>query len=424
MQTDLSTQTARATAPVVVRPAPRARWRLRDRTAFVLLAAVVVTLLAGSSAPTPLYAVYQQEWHFSPVTTTIVFAVYAVALLLALLTAGSLSDHVGRRPVILAAIATQVVTMAVLATAAGVPELVVGRVLQGLSTGAALGAIGAALLDLDTRRGTIANAVSPPVGTAVGALGSGLLVQFVPAPTHLVYVVLLAALLAQAVGVVLMRETSSPAPGAWASLRPEVVVPAAVRRPMLAAVPMLVAVWGLGSLYASLGPSVVADLVGSRSAALGGLSLFTLAAFGATAVVLTRRAAITWVARIGASALAVGAVLTVVALGAGSVVGFFAATAVAGVGFGAGFQGAIRSVVPLAAPHERAGVLSVLFLVSYLALGLPAVVAGFLVVHGGGLLRIAEGYGGVVALLALVALTGQLATTAGRRRRRTTACLG
>ena len=96
-----------------------------------------------------------------------------------MLTAGSLSDHVGRRPVILAAIAVQVVAMAVLATAAGVPELVVGRVLQGLSTGAALGAIGAALLDLDTRRGTVANAVSPPIGTAVGALGSGLLVQFV-----------------------------------------------------------------------------------------------------------------------------------------------------------------------------------------------------------------------------------------------------
>jgi hypothetical protein len=113
-----------------------------------------------------------------------------------------------------------------------------------------------------------------------------------------------------------------------------------------------------------------------------------------------------------------------VALGAGSVVGFFAATAVAGVGFGAGFQGAIRSVVPLAAPHERAGVLSVLFLVSYLALGLPAVGAGILVGHGGGLLRIAEGYGGVVALLALVALAGQLATTAGRRRRRTATCLG
>ena len=185
---------------------------------------------------------------------------------------------------------------------------------------------------------------------------------------------------------------------------------------------MLVAVWALAGLYASLGPSVVAGLVGTRSAALGGLVLFTLAAFGAASVVLTRHAATTRIARIGASALAFGAVLTVLALGAGSVVGFFAATAVAGVGFGAGFQGAMRSVVPLAAPHERSGVLSVLFLVSYLAFGLPAVVVGILVVHGGGLLRIAEGYGGVVALLALVALAGQLASTAGERRRRPGPC--
>jgi hypothetical protein len=408
-----------------VRPALSVRWRLPDRAAFLVLASVVVTFLAGSSAPTPLYATYQQEWHFSPVTTTVVFAVYAVALLCALLTAGSLSDHVGRRPVILVAIAVQVLTMAVLAAAGGVPELVAGRVLQGLSTGAALGAIGAALLDLDTGRGTVANAVSAPIGTAVGALGSGLLVQFVPAPTHLVYLVLLGVLVAQAAGVALMRESSSPAAGAWASLRPEVVVPAAARRPALLAVPVLVAVWSLASLYASLGPSVVADLVGTRSAALGGLALFTLATAGAVSVLLTRDAATTVVARTGASALAVGALLTVLALAEGSVVGFFAATAVAGVGFGAGFQGAIRSVVPLAAPHERAGVLSVLFLVSYLSFGVPAVVAGLLVGHGDGLLPIAEGYGAVVALLALVALAGQLAAaTAGARRRRTAPCLG
>jgi len=413
MQTDLSTQLI--ASPTSVRA--RSPWRLPDRAAFVLLASVVVTFLAGSSAPTPLYADYQHAWHFSPITTTVVFAVYALALLSALLTAGSLSDHVGRRPVVLAAIALQVVAMAVLATASGVADLVLGRVLQGLSTGAALGAIGAALLDLDTRRGTVANAVSAPVGTAAGALGSGLLVQFLPYPTELVYLVLLAALVVQAVGVVLMRETTSPAPGAWASLRPEIKVPPAVRRPALLAVPMLVAVWSLASLYASLGPSVVAGLVGTRSAALGGLSLFTLAAAGAVGVLATRRWPTARLARIGAGALAVGAALTVVALLAGSAVGFFAATAVAGLGFGTGFQGAVRSLVPLAAPHERAGVLSLVFLVSYLAFGLPAVAAGFLVGHGTALLATAEGYGGVVGLLAVVALAGQLAAaTAGRRR--------
>src|SRR5664279_2870772 len=84
--------------------APR---RLSPTVAFYLQASIVVTFLAGSSAPTPLYAVYQDEWGFTPITTTVVFGVYAVAVLVALLIAGSLSDHVGRRPVLIAAIAGQ-----------------------------------------------------------------------------------------------------------------------------------------------------------------------------------------------------------------------------------------------------------------------------------------------------------------------------
>ena len=75
-------------------------------------------------------------------------------------------------------------------------------------------------------------------------------------------------------------------------------------------------------------------------------------------------------------------------------------------GFGAGFQGAIRTVIPLAAPHERAGVLSIMYVVSYLAMGLPAVIAGFLVVHAGGVLTTAREYGVAVMVLAAVALVG------------------
>src|ERR1700754_565625 len=91
-----------------------------DSVAFYLLASIVVFFLAGSSAPTPLYAVYQAEWGFSPITTTIVFGVYALAVLAALLTVGSLSDHIGRRPVLLAALALQAAVMVVFATAEGV----------------------------------------------------------------------------------------------------------------------------------------------------------------------------------------------------------------------------------------------------------------------------------------------------------------
>src|SRR4030088_1520644 len=187
---------------VPVRPGPAGRDR-SGTPALVLLASLIVSLLASSSAPTPLYAVYQQRWGFSPITTTIVYGVYALTVLASLLTLGRLSDYVGRRPVLLTALAVQVAAMVVFATADGVGGLLIARVIQGLSTGAALGALGAAMLDIDTERGALANAMSPGLGSGSGALLSALLVQYLPAPTHLIYLALIGVFAAQAAGVAL-----------------------------------------------------------------------------------------------------------------------------------------------------------------------------------------------------------------------------
>ncbi len=374
--------------------------------AFYLLASVIVSFLAGSSAPTPLYAVYASRWGFSPITTTVVFGVYALAVLAALLTVGRLSDHVGRRPVLLAAIAIQAVVMVVFSTADGVPQLLIARIVQGLSTGAAAGAIGAGMLDLNKVRGTVANAVAPITGTATGALGSGLIVQFLPAPTHLVYLVLLGVLFLQALGVMMMPETTTRAPGALASIRPQFAVPPRARRPLLFAAPALVAVWALAGLYGALGPALVRLVSGSGSIVLGGLSLAVLAGSGAGAVLLLQRQSARGLMVIGGIALIAGTGLTLLAVTFGSVPGFFIGTVITGAGFGGGFQGAIRSVMPLAAPHQRAGMLSVVYVISYLAMGLPAVVAGFLLVHEGDLLATAVQYGAAVMVLAALALLG------------------
>ena len=165
--------------------APTARRRtapcLSGRPALYLLASVIVSLLAASSASTPLYAIYRARWGFTPITATVVFAVYAVAVLFALLVLGRLSDHTGRRPVLLVALTAQVVSLVVLTTANGVPGLLAARIIQGVSAGAALGAIGAGMLDIDRPRGTLANAVSPCTGCTSGLLemildGSGLAV--------------------------------------------------------------------------------------------------------------------------------------------------------------------------------------------------------------------------------------------------------
>ena len=106
--------------------------------------------------------------------------------------------------------------------------------------------------------------------------------------------------------------------------------------------------------------------------------------------------------------------VTVIAVSLGSVALFFAGSAIAGAGFGSGFQGGIRTVVPLAAAHQRAGLVSLLYVVSYLGLGVPAVLAGFGVVHGGGLIDTARYYGAAVIALAALALLGLLRSRASR----------
>jgi MFS family permease len=388
--------------------------RLSGRPAVFVLASLIVALLASSAAPTPLYAIYQAQWHFTPITTTVVFGVYAMAVLAALLVLGKLSDHVGRRPVLLAAIAVHVGSLVIFAAATGVPALLAARVVQGLSTGAALGAIGAAMLDMDGGLGAFANAAAPGLGSATGAILSALAVRFLPAPTHLIYLALIGVLALQAIAITVMRETVTRAPGALASLRPEISLPRGLRGPVLTAVPVLFAVWALAGLYAALGPALVRALTGSRDVVLGGLSLFVLAASAVVATIALRRAAARTLMVSGILTLITGVALTILAVNLGSAAVFFAGSAIAGAGFGVSFQGGIRLVVPLAAAHERAGVVSLLYVVSYLGLGVPVVLAGFGVVHGGGLIVTARYYGAAVIALAALALFGLLKTRPGR----------
>ena len=398
-----------STCPVSVIPQGQLKSdRLSQTASFYLLASITVSFLASSSAPTPLYPIYQAEWGFSPLAIAFVFGIYAVAVLGALLVAGRLSDYLGRRPVLIVATAVQAATMFLFAFADGLSTLVAARVIQGLSTGAAIGAVGAGMLDIDKARGAVANSVAPASGSALGGVLAGFMVHYLPAPTHLVYLVLAAIFVAQVAGVVLMPESMPPRAGAIASLRPQFSLPTATRQPILVAAPVLIAVWALAGFYGSLGPSLVHSSFGLDSSLLGGIALFVLAGSAGISVLLMQRLDQRTLMIYGATVLFAGVAIAVNSLSYQSATIFFLGTALAGSGFGTGFQGAIRTVVPLAAPQERAGVLSVIFVISYLAMGVPAVIAGYFVVRQGDLLLTAREFGAVIMVLAMLALAGTL----------------
>jgi predicted MFS family arabinose efflux permease len=388
-------------------PEETGRPRRRDLT-LLLLASIIVSFLAASSAPTPLYALYAAQWGFSPLATTVVFGVYALAVLASLLIFGKLSDHVGRRPVLLAGLVLEAVAMVQFATAGGFGTLLGARIVQGVATGLTLASAGAAMLDLDRRRGALANASAPGAGTALGALIAALAVQYLPVPAHLIYLVLLGVLVAQAGGVLGIAETAPSRPGALGSLVPDVRLPRAVRREVAIAAPVLFAVWALAGFYGSLGPALAALVLHSSFVVYGGLSLFILAGVASASALALNHASARSVLYLGIAALIAGITVTLVATSAGSAVGFFTGTAVAGVGFGSGFQGSIRLVVPLVSEQDRAGVLSLLYVVVYLGLGVPAVIGGVLVTEVNGLQATAREYGSAVVVLAALALAGLL----------------
>ncbi|MGU9856797.1 MFS transporter [Pseudomonas sp. LF245] len=377
------------------------------RSNLVFLAITLLTFLAASSAPTPLYHLYQEGLHFSAGMLTLIFGVYAISLLAALLTVGSLSDHLGRKPVIFAALVLDMLAMLLFINEGSVAWLIAARTLQGFATGMATAVLGAALLDTDRQQGPLVNSVAPLLGMACGAMGSSLLVEFAPLPTQLIYWTLFALMLLQAIYVWRLPETVSRIPGALASLRPTLHVPPQARRALWLSLPVDVAVWAMGGFYLSLAPSLVRAATGSTSNLIGGGLVAVLTLSGALMIFSLRNRPADKVLRLGAGLLAVGVALILTAVHSASLPLFFIATLIAGSGFGAGFLGALRSVVPLALPHERAGLMSAFYVLSYLAFCLPALLAGNLI-RSFGLIATTDGYGAVLILLSVSALAGLL----------------
>lgn len=373
------------------------------RRRLVFLAMTLLSFLAASSVPTPLYHLYQEAMHFSPAVLTLVFGVYAMSLLAALLTVGSLSDYLGRRPVIFVALVLNILAMLLFINESGVPWLIAARVMQGFATGMATSVLGAALLDTDRQQGPLINSVAPLLGMAFGALGASLLVEFAPWPLQLSYWLLLGLFVVQALYVWRLPESVSPQPGAWASLKPTLHVPRQARRALWLALPVDVAVWAVGGFYLSLAPSLVRAATGSTSNLIGGALVAVLTLSGALMILSLRQRPADKVLRLGAGLLALGMLLILGAVHSASLLLFFMGTLVLGSGFGAGFLGALRSVVPLALPHERAGLMSAFYVLSYLAFCLPALLAGNLT-RSFGLIATTDGYGAVLILLALGAL--------------------
>lgn len=385
---------------------PSSRNPISRDHAFWATAGILLVITAISAVPSPLYALYQEEWDFADSVLTIVFAVYVLALLVSLLTLGSLSDHIGRRPVLLAAIALEAVSLGIFLAAGDVMMLALARIVQGLATGMALSTLSACLVDMqppdDPKRSGVINGVGPPAGLALGALSCGILIQLAPWPTHLVFVVFLVLLAVAAVIVWFEPETSPRKPGALNSLKPKVGLPEHVRPQFLAIMPIMIASWALCGLYMSLGPSIAAAFFTAHSYLTGGLVVSLLCGTGAVMVYVLRKREPHTVVRMAAAWFVAGLVVTLVGVGLDVGLLALAGTVMSGIGFGGAALGSFGVLVTLPRPDERGELFAFAFVVSYLAFSLPALIGGF-ASDRYGLHDTAMVYGTIILIVAAIA---------------------
>jgi len=392
---------------------------LPPTAAFAGVAAVFAAFFLAAGAPTPLLALRQQEWGFSAGALTLAFAVYALALLVAVLIGGSLSDHVGRRPVLLGALVGELAAMVVFLVAPDITWVVVARIVQGVATGFGASAFSAAIVehapDHLKRLGSSFAGTAAAGGLGIGALLTGAAVQFTPDANALVFGVLAVVMVVGFGVVALTEETSGRRPGALRSLDPRIALPARARREFLGGLPVHLPGWMLAAFFMGLSPAVLRVQFGLDGGLVAGFTAF-LGPFSAAVATLAfgaltaRRTTLTGVVLVlvGMSVVLVGvteAWLPLVWLG--GIVG--------GAGFGASFAGHLRLLGPHVEPHQRAGVFAGVYTAAYLSFGVPAIIAGQLATRIG-LLPTVEAYGAVVLVTALVGVVVQ-ATMARTDRR-------
>jgi MFS family permease len=356
----------------------------RHSAAFWVVAAAFCFNLAFSAVPTPLYVIYQQRDHFSSLMVTIVYAVYAIGVIVSLFLAGHISDWVGRRRVLAPAIGVNVLSALIFLATPSLPGLIIARIVSGVSIGMTTGTATAYLSELHLGAGGSATARRPQIvatavnlgGIGIGPLGAGLLAQFAPSPLVLPYVVFGGVLLVLALATAAAPETAdlpNPRP-AWRPQR--VAIPPHARATFFAATAAGAAAFAVYGVFNSLVPSFLVGTIHETSYAVAGAVAFAAFTAGALAQIALGTRGVATTLRLSVPTVLVGLALFATGMWLPSLPTFVVGGIITGAGGGLVVRGSLVAAASTAPPESRAEVLAGYFLGVYIGLSVPVIALG------------------------------------------------
>lgn len=387
-----------------------------QRWAYPLLLILSGVALGVSGIPAPLYGIYEANWHLSPLATTIVFAVYAVAALGAVLVSGRISDVVGRKPVLIGALIALLVGLAVFLVADNMAMLLLARSIHGAAVGSIVVAGAAALLDLKPDHGVRSGQLSGVafnIGMTIAILGSALLAQYAPHPLRTPYAVVAVVCLVVGVGVLALREPhTARVSGPIRIAKP--AVPEQIRSDFWFSALGAMASWSVLGVLLSLYPSLAAQQTHIDNLVFGGAVVGTTAFAAALAQLAATRLPAKYSAIIGDIGMAVSLLLTIPVLLTHRWELVFVAAVLLGATFGLGFGGSLRHLSDVVPADRRGETMSAFYLLAYTAMAVPTLIAGWAATRWN-LAAVFPWFAGAVAAACLGAAVAGLLST--RRRR-------
>ena len=349
---------------------------LSPRAAFAAIVAAFAVTMTGTTLPTPMYGIYQERFGFSLSMSTVIFAVYAAGVLVALLVTGRWSDAVGRRPLLLGGLGLALLSDLVFLTATDTWVLLVGRVLSGFSAGIYVGTATAAVIESATPawkdRAALVATVANVGGLGLGPMLAAVLVDLLPWPVQLSFIVHLVLVLGVTALVWRAPETVAVEPGARLRLR-RPSVPGPVRNTFVAASIVGFAGFAVMGLMTAVSPRLVERAVPGAGQVLSVLVVFVLFVASVASQVVLREMSLARAVNLGCVLLVVGMVLLAVAIGTDSLALMLVAAVASGAGQGLSFSTGLASVLARTHPDDRAGLTSAFFVVAYVAISLPVV---------------------------------------------------
>ena len=404
----------------LARPQPPAARAAPGRIWFAGLGYALVVLLTGTNLATPLYAAYERVFRLSALDVTLLVAVYAAAVIVALLACGPLSDTAGYRPVLAAGLVAAAGGAALLAAASGPAWLYAGRAVQGLAVGTCSGALTAGLVLTEPRgrqaRASFLAATATTAACGAGPVLAGALAQYAPHPRSLSYLVEIGLLIPALAAVLMLPAGLGRTGGRWRPRWPRLpsALQTSAHRPMFlrAALVSLLA-WAVAYVVLALVPSYTAAALGGSNRLVDGTAAGSLLLVAAAAQACARSWGADRAQASGLAGLIVGLAGLIAAGAGGSAALLFGAIAVAGAGQGLAFMGSIRQVNEIAPASQRAGTVAMFYVLTYGGSGLVTAAVGLLATHLG-LTRSVQASAAVLAAACL--LTVVTGGRAGRTR--------